>query len=550
MAADDPEISVRPEALLIEELMVLLDEGRLRVPRFPRPFVWRSQQILELFDSIERGYPIGSLLFWETDEQFDTFDIIGDLPLPTPPPGAPVSYVLDGHQRLAALYGTLRRPPPDLRSPEQDDFMWSAYRVLGEAKGALRYQLWKNANPPSNYLPLRATLRTRDFLAFSRKLFGDPPEGMDADQLIREAEVVAQRIRSYRVSVVRLVGGDLSNAVEVFTRINTAGQAMRPSDMVSALTYRAGQPSLAEHLDTVTEQVAATGFGELSSNVVFRALLAIAGEDQSHGTRWDKLARHVQGELRGFVEATEEALIRAVIFLRDVVRVPLAGLIPYDDQLMLLITFFHHRPDPDRRQLEELTRWFWVTSWSGYFAGAGTTQMNKAISNMRSLAKGGGGITPRGVRARPFPDRFDLRSARVRAFVIWDLRQFPNRLARDGTELNGVDVLARGLSTAYRSIVRIGDRFITASPANRIMMTAEPGESVKDVLLNLPNDLRDDVLTSHGIPKKAMYRLVAGDDEGFLIIRRAFLAERERAFMARFGLAATPGDGETDIDTE
>ncbi|MGI8336745.1 DUF262 domain-containing protein [Actinomadura scrupuli] len=551
MAADDPEISVRPEAFRLEELMRLLDEGRLRVPRFPRPFVWRSQQILELFDSIERGYPIGSLLFWETEEVFDTFDTIGDLPLPTPPPwGRPVSYVLDGHQRLAALYGTLRRPAPALRSPKQDDFMWSPYRVLGEAKGMLRYQLWKSANPPSNYLPLRAILRARDFLAFSRQLFNAPPEGMDAEELIREAEVAAQRIRSYQVSVVRLVGGDLSNAVEVFTRINTAGQAMRPSDMLSALTYRAGKPSLAEHLDTVTEQVAATGFGEFSSDVVFRALLAIAGEDRSHGTRWEALATHVQGELRDFVEATQEALIRAVIFLRDVVGVPLAGLIPYNDQLMLLITFFHHRPDPDSRQLKELTRWFWVTSWSGYFAGAGATQINRAISDMRRLARGGGAITPKGVQARPFPDRFDLRSARVRAFIIWDLQEFSNRLTRDGLKLNGVDMLARGVSSAYRSIVMKRSRYATLSPANRIIITAEPRELVKDILLNLPDGLRDSVPASHGIPRKAMDRLAAGDDEGFIEVRRDFLAQRERAFMARFGLAAMPGEGETDIDTE
>lgn len=44
--------------------------------------------------------------------------------------------------------------------------------------------------------------------------------------------------------------------------------------------------------------------------------------------------------------------------------------------------------------------------------------------------------------------------------------------------------------------------------------------------------------------------LAAGDDEGFIVLRRDFLAERERAFMAGFGLVATPGESETDIDTE
>ncbi|WP_433228954.1 hypothetical protein [Actinomadura formosensis] len=111
-------------------------------------------------------------------------------------------------------------------------------------------------------------------------------------------------------------------------------------------------------------------------------------------------------------------------------------------------------------------------------------------------------------------------------------------------------VIARGISSAYRSIVRGRSRYITLSPANRIIMTTEPGESVRDILLNLPDDLRDDVLASHGIPREAMDRLAAGDDEGFIEVRRDFLAERERVFMARYGLVAPPGEGETDIDTE
>jgi hypothetical protein len=554
MAADEHKIFVKPEINLMEDVLTPLAGGGLRVPRFQRPFVWRPQQILDLFDSIERGYPIGSLLFWETYDEYATFDSIGDLPVPPPPQqDRPVSYVLDGHQRLSALYATLERPADARRSSAQHDWMWWPYRVLGEMDDGLnRYRHWKSAEPPpKHYLPLRATLRTRDFLAFSRELIEDSPQGMDPDRLIREAEVVAQRIKSYRIAVVRLVGGDLTDAVEVFSRVNSTGQAMQPSQMVSALTYRKeGQQSLAECLDAMVEHVADTGFGDVSSDAIFRAVLAVAGEDNVQEVRWEVLARRVQDKLQAAVEATEEALLRTVVFLRDTIGVPLARLIPYDAQLMLLTTFFHHCPEPSPHQLEELTRWFWVTSWSGFFAGANTTQIKQAIQQMRRFAQEQGSVTPEGVRARPFPDRFDLRSARVRAFIIWELKEFPERLGADGSKLKAVDILAWGATTAYRHIVSKRGLATVSSPANRLIMTTEPGISVRGTLLALRADLRDRVLASHGIPEEAMGRLAAGDDAGFIETRRSILAERERAFMATFDLAADPNEGETDIDTE
>jgi hypothetical protein len=35
------------------------------LPAIQREFVWKPEQIVELFDSILRGYPISSFLFWE-----------------------------------------------------------------------------------------------------------------------------------------------------------------------------------------------------------------------------------------------------------------------------------------------------------------------------------------------------------------------------------------------------------------------------------------------------------------------------------------------------
>ena len=49
------------------------------LPAIQREFVWSDEQIERLFDSLMRGYPIGSFLFWKikpeklTDFQFYRF---------------------------------------------------------------------------------------------------------------------------------------------------------------------------------------------------------------------------------------------------------------------------------------------------------------------------------------------------------------------------------------------------------------------------------------------------------------------------------------------
>jgi hypothetical protein len=151
--------------------------------------------------------------------------------------------------------------------------------------------------------------------------------------------------------------------------------------------------------------------------------------------------------------------------------------------------------------------------------------------------------------ARPFPNRFDFRSARVRAFILWELREYPRRRGYDGKDINPVELLARSHTTAYQHVVR-GTPSVS-HPANRLIFPTKPGISVRSALLSLPPGEEKAVLASQGIPLPAMVYLRAGDGEGFVAARADAMISRERSFMIEMGIvpAAEP-DGETDIDTE
>ena len=93
---------------------------RYILPDIQREFVWSANQIECLFDSLMRGYPIGSFLFWKIDEQHKTsfrfYDFIRNYhekdnkhnPIASTKKADNLTAILDGQQRLTALYIGLR----------------------------------------------------------------------------------------------------------------------------------------------------------------------------------------------------------------------------------------------------------------------------------------------------------------------------------------------------------------------------------------------------------------------------------------------------------
>jgi hypothetical protein len=100
----------RADRITVEDLLKWAREGRLRVPRFQRALRWDADDKWKLLDSMERGYPIGTLLLWK--RAASTNDIGSPLPRgPDPPLQGDVYLVVDGQQRITTLWEALALAP-------------------------------------------------------------------------------------------------------------------------------------------------------------------------------------------------------------------------------------------------------------------------------------------------------------------------------------------------------------------------------------------------------------------------------------------------------
>ena len=89
-------------------LIELVENGRVVVPRFQRPWQWTHARTLALIRSIARQWPAGALLLMQGTRGFPSLPLhLVDAPAPDP-----VYSILDGQQRLTALFLTLRGRHP------------------------------------------------------------------------------------------------------------------------------------------------------------------------------------------------------------------------------------------------------------------------------------------------------------------------------------------------------------------------------------------------------------------------------------------------------
>lgn len=51
--------------ITINQAMTYIENNYYLLPAFQRDFVWKAEQIEKLFDSLMRGYPTSSMLFWK-----------------------------------------------------------------------------------------------------------------------------------------------------------------------------------------------------------------------------------------------------------------------------------------------------------------------------------------------------------------------------------------------------------------------------------------------------------------------------------------------------
>ncbi|MCQ8835763.1 DUF262 domain-containing protein [Streptomyces malaysiensis] len=542
----------------LEDLVANAWEGKVRVPHFQRDFRWTTQDVLRLFDSVVKGYPIGSLLLWVRKSPAQELTL-GRLKIEAPAYEETL-WVVDGQQRITSLANALH-----LHSHFHAPF--SLYYDLAERQFI---------PPPKTREPQHIPLPV--LFDLEKLIDWFATEGRSASEYFKEAQRVAKALRQYKVPAYLVRQDDEKILTDIFDRMNNYGKRLSRAEIFSALF--AGPEKGADDrlsLSRIADRVAdRTGFGTIDTDTILSSILARRGPDPARDIRneFDPTGRRTPPEFPGEDRDTaykegEEALVRAVEFLQNHAGVPHLSLLVYRALLVVLTRFFAHFPEPEANTLRLLRRLYWRVAVSGPAVFKGSfTQVGRVLS--ARIKKGDEHASVKGLMEAmaeaqptvPNPERFKTNEATAKVILSawWSLA--PRSLvtgepydAQDLSSLLGDQTTAA--TVAYRIFPRGLSPQQQFLAANRMFLPTDtdPVSELPVLLTQQPVDLDDStweaVLGSHCLDRAMLNVLVQGDRNRFLTLRQAAIAAQLRDFlgrMAEWGYEDTPALDSLDLD--
>lgn len=282
----------------IESWFSMIEQEQIRLPRFQRHEAWRTSQIAGLFENILRAppLPVGVLLILEVGdkEQFHSRSIVG-----APNFGAkPIMHLLDGQQRMTALWRSLTDNYDDIRvfvrvtkdtggaedvdATESDDVERPLIEIVKRwnRKGVMQ-PVWADddiACIKRGLAPL-VILRPGGAGETAYKEWRDKlrKEGSFTDEIGDLASDLRKRIQSYALPFLSLPSEtSRETALEVFINMNTSASPLKDFDIVVAQVEEATKISLHEKINDLKNSIpAAKDYGRVESLILSVAALLL-----------------------------------------------------------------------------------------------------------------------------------------------------------------------------------------------------------------------------------------------------------------------------------
>jgi hypothetical protein len=204
----------------------------VQIPKFQRSIVWTDSQIKKLVDSIYKGFPIGSLLAYQTDQSRKNKIVL---------------QLVDGLQRVTAISRFMSSPlryAPIESLVSQEVLELCSTTVLGNAedksRGIMeqRFRGWFDNTTELKYG------ETFNFNSLARHLSHDNDEAMSklivlnsksgfGDSLLGQVLQDQEHARNYKVPI-NVYAGPIENVPTIFERINSQGAKLSKYEILAA----------------------------------------------------------------------------------------------------------------------------------------------------------------------------------------------------------------------------------------------------------------------------------------------------------------------------
>jgi Protein of unknown function DUF262 len=363
----------------IRQIIEKVANGQIRIPTFQRGFVWEPEMIAYLMDSIYKGYPFGTLLFWRTKEALKSEKSLGPFDLIEKEAGLPLDYVLDGQQRITSIFGVFQSE----LEPSGDSLPFRVYfdfTLNPDAQDTQFFSLSDEEVDVNRHFPLNSLFDPIKYREATNNL---------SKELIQTVDTLQTRFKESSIPVQMLETEDRAKVAIVFERINRKSIELDTFQLLNAWTW-SEDFELQKAFEELQEELDPFGFAGVGEDVdlILRCASAILARNASARSLIDLNGNVVRGRFQEILNG----LRGAIDFLQTNLNVKQLSNLPYSSLIVPLATFFAVEgnrqvvvTDPQRR---ELIKWFWKSCFSRRFSAGVQRNLNSDIAQAVNLRLG------------------------------------------------------------------------------------------------------------------------------------------------------------------
>ena len=373
--------------------------NEIYLPHIQRPFVWDTDQMSRLFDSLMRGYPIQTLLFWKTKEEIKAREFMKvinpDVDLHTlyepnkSAEGIEKIFVLDGQQRIQTLFclysgkikngnnGNELEAYVDITSEKVDEFTNQIYNVkfldsqktyplpLFRLKDLIYKYEKKSAEDISDYIneALDSILNDKDTDKKNR-------QRTVRKNFSRMRSILTEESHFWIEELDGIANEYPYNTIlEIFVRVNSGGTKLDGSDLMFA-AMKELSPTIEENLENIATLLS-NGVLTFEIEVVLKCILLVnnmganVNPKKFSGSKGEILVKTIDNEWDSQYNPAFQAL-------RDFIAVDLKIDSPKTirsyNSLVPIFEYFYYNLTPSSQNISRLKAFYYKAQIFNWFS--------------------------------------------------------------------------------------------------------------------------------------------------------------------------------------
>lgn len=352
----------------IAKLLDRVEANAIVLPEFQREFVWKRSQAKGLMDSLYKGYPIGGLLTWETENppeiKNDAIDIEKH---------ALFEVLLDGQQRLTVLYMLVKDEiPPYYDSSDIKNDPRKLYFNI--ESGEFHFE---NAPIRDGTEWIKVTDCFNDAVSemdiAQEMVGGDPQKAFERAKQYSNQLNQLQKITSSDMPVETLPkSADIHQAIELFDKINSQGTHL--SDGELALAHMSAEwPHIRRDMKTKQTELKESAFA-FDLNFYVKCMVAVITQSMTYENVYDTSQATLETKWEN-LSKEDGVLDYLVNVLQNEAHIPNSDYINTRDVLIPLICYLEKNDlHISHEEKQGFLRWLYAAMmWTRYSGSSDTT---------------------------------------------------------------------------------------------------------------------------------------------------------------------------------